>query len=67
MVSAMIAYAPDPDSGRKIAMGTASAGKPTRLSTGCSPAINTSNRPEARNMPAATMIATRKGMIRIAT
>ena len=67
MVSAMIAYAPDPESGRRIAIGTASAGKPTRLNTGCSPAINTSSRPEARNMPAATMMATRKGMIRMAT
>ena len=49
------------------AIGSVSGGIPIRLVTGARTAISSSMAPLARKMPIATSIATRYGMIRIAT
>ena len=57
-ISDITAKEPEPESGRSSAIGSASAGKPTADVTGSSARTIRSSRPEARNIPTATRIAT---------
>jgi hypothetical protein len=66
IISAIIPNDPLPDRGRIIAMGSASAGIPIKLVTGCKIKISHPIAPPALKIPIATSIATRKGMILIA-
>ena len=59
--------APEPDSGRSIAIGRASAGIPINAVAGAIQPMSRSRLPDARNIPTATRIATRYGIIRMAT
>jgi hypothetical protein len=54
---------PLPVSERRIASGTSSAGKPVAVARGRNAEVTSSIAPEPRNMPMATRIPTRKGMI----
>ena len=54
---------PLPDNGRISAKGRFSGGNPIRVKTGERKLSNKSRAPEARNMPIATSIATRYGII----
>ena len=63
-MSELRAKAADPDSDRISDEGRASAGKPTHEITGWRIQTSQSIAPLARNMPIATRIATRYGMIR---
>ena len=58
---------PLPVSERRIASGTSSGGKPVGATSGRRPASRRSMAPEPRNMPIATRIPTRNGMMRTAT
>jgi len=59
LFSGAVANAPEPESGRRIAIGSASAGNPIALVTGSSAPMIRPSAPEARNMPTATRITTR--------
>ena len=67
MISAATPSDPEPDRGRSNAIGRTSAGMPKRAVTGPAAATTASMPPAARNMPTATRIATRYGMMRRAT
>jgi hypothetical protein len=56
---AITANAPEPESGRRSAIGSASAGKPIALVNGSSAPMIRSSAPDARNIPTATRITTR--------
>ena len=59
MVEARTPKAPDPDNGLKMAIGKASAGKPTKLVKVPNGWNNNVIAPLARNMPTATRMATK--------
>src|SRR5215469_7760999 len=66
-ISLMTPKAPEPESGLRSAIGSASAGTPKRLVTGSRKPIKRSRAPEARSIATATRIRTRKGTMRSAT
>jgi len=63
-ISELMANAADPDSDRIRDEGSASAGKPAHETTGVSIQTSQSMAPLARNIPIATRMATRYGMMR---
>ena len=65
--SVVNASEPLPESVRRMASGTRSAGNPVAVVNGRSALVSMSIAPEARNIPMATRIPTRKGMMRTAT
>jgi hypothetical protein len=65
--SVVNASEPLPVSDRRMASGTSSAGKPVDVTSGRRATISKSMAPEPRNIPMATRIPTRKGMIFTAT
>ena len=58
---------PLPLNGRMMAIGNSSGGKCTAFITGVSQCVSMSMPPEPRNIPMATRIATRFGMMRMMT